>query len=280
MRIRWQNLNEQIGGTLGSILRHGRAWMHMNPEHDPVARIEWVFGEIKRLRAELDFDRDDRTIQANLGVPGAWVFLTVPMPRWLRDRLPWHIGDGASYGSGGERTIGIRVHDGAIWLSLWEDSMCWSARDPWWMRATIRLDDLIFGKTKHERRTIETRAVRIPMPEGSYEATAELEVASWTRPRWPWRPFSKRDLYVDIKIPAGIGKPGKGENSWDLGPDACYGMSAKARTIEEGIGIVVASVLRDRVRRGSGHADTGGHEPTPTPTPASSAPAPAAASCS
>lgn len=264
-KLRTQNLNEKPGDVLGSIWKHGRAWLHRVVDGEskwpPLATFEWSHGRTS-LAATLHFNGGEREVTAHLAVPGGSYCATFVMPRWLVERLPWKAHGRKGGWDGVDRNIGIRVFDGAIWLSLWEDGMSWRSDDPWWTRATIRLDDLLLGKAKYATREISKREVKVPMPEGSYDATATLEHATWTRPRWPWRPFSKELLRVKIDVPKGIGHPGKGENSYDCGPDATYGISTPARTVEEGIGKLVASVLRDRVRYGGGHADTGGHTQT------------------
>ncbi len=59
------------------------------------------------------------------------------------------------------------------------------------MRRTIRPLDILFGKSKYTNRVIEERDIEIPMPEDVLRReSADFEVASWIRSRWPWRPFS------------------------------------------------------------------------------------------
>lgn len=148
----------------------------------------------------------------------------------------------------GKREIGVRIHDWALWWSFLELDGHWSSSDPWWMHGSFYPADFFLGRKQCSWELVEARDVTIPMPEGSYPAKARLERGTWKRPRWP---FPESHLSVNIDIPKGVPVPGKGENSYDCGPDAIFGQSSPSRTIEEGIGNVVASALRDRKRRGA-----------------------------
>jgi hypothetical protein len=106
--------------------------------------------------------------------------------------------------------------------------------------ARIGLDDIadmLFGKQKYSTETLEERDVEIPMYEGAHAAKAKRTLSKWTRPRWPWKPFSKQRVGVSIDIPQGIPTDHKGP---------LFGISTPARTIAEGIGHTVSSVLRSR----------------------------------
>jgi hypothetical protein len=198
---------------------------------------------------QLRFDRTENEAQVHIALPGLSYFLSAAgLPKRLFELLPmrWKREEHGGY----ERQIGVRFNDGAVWVDLWSDPMDWRSSDPKWMQFSVHLDDLLFGKTKYSTRTLEERAIKIAMPEGTYDATAKREASSWLRPRWPWSPFSKRRTTVKIEIPGGIGIPGKGENSWDCGDDALFGMSCSADTIEEAIGKVIASALKTRRRYG------------------------------
>lgn len=266
LKLRWQNLTDGVR----SLFEHGRAWLNRTADGEarwpPILKIEWSHGaRVHGAALQLDFDREDREITLHVKAPLLFsYFVTVSMPRMLVDGLPWSYPNRGEYG-GWDRTIGVRVFSGAIWFSFWEDGMDWRSSDPKWMRRTIHVDDLVFGKSKHESHELEAREVVIPMPERAYKGTAKLTRDTWTRPRWPWRPFSREIALVHIEVPGGIGKPGKGENDWDCGPDATYGITVPAVTIEDGIGKLVASVFRDRRRHGGGYGDTGGHDPSPPP---------------
>lgn len=257
-RFRSQNLNERRDGSDGPKFAHGRASFVTYERNDlPGLEVEWVHGDLA-LDLQLELDRDDREITLKLGVPGGKYYVSLKnVPRALLELLPFDFGGHGCYGS--PRAIGVRTFGGAVWFSVWETVHMSSHRDPWWMRGRIGLDDVadfLFGKTKYSKQVLEERTVKIPMPEGTYDATVTIELARWTRARFPWRPLSKQRVGSDVKIPQGIGFPGKGENSWDCGDDALFGISCRATTVEAAIGETVASALRNRQRYGGTHAFT------------------------
>jgi hypothetical protein len=108
--------------------------------------------------------------------------------------------------------------------------------------------DVLLGRMRYSEQVVEERAVIVPMPEGAHAAHAKLLRASWKRPRWP---FAHELNRVTIDVPEGVPVPGKGENSYDCGPDAIFGTTVTARTIEDGVGELVASALQTRRRRGA-----------------------------
>jgi hypothetical protein len=55
---------------------------------------------------------------------------------------------------------------------------------------------------------------------------------------------------ANLDIERGVPTPGKGENSWDCGQDATYGLTCPASTVEEALASLRASVMRDRERYG------------------------------
>lgn len=239
----WQNLSDAPGRERHGFW-HGRARLWFGGRRS--TGIEWVHGDIDAaITARLD--QSEGKVQFHVAVPGIKYFVDYEgIPSSVFNRLPMKVGECYGY----EREVGLRVHDGKLWWSLWRDPMYWSSRNPKWMEGSLDVVKILLGETNYKRTTIEERDVSIPMPEKAYPAKAKLEVATWIRPRWPWGPFSKHGTYVSVDIPGGIGIPGKGENDWDIGDDALFGLSAKARTIEDGIGQVVASALATRRRHG------------------------------
>lgn len=236
----WQNLSD------GDIKRpgwvHGRAWLNIfaGDRRGPRLNVEWSHGKAK-LDALVNLDRDDRELMFHIAVPGASYYLTFEgLPRALFDALPFDMRR-TEYGyMGSHRSVGLRVFDSAVWFSLWEDMHEWRHNDPWWWRGRIGLDDVanfLFGKEQYSTEVIEERDVEIPMYEGAAKATAKRTLSKWTRPRWPWAPFSKQRIGVQIDIPDGIRTNHKGP---------LFGISTPAKTIAEGIGVVVASVVRSR----------------------------------
>lgn len=255
MHFHWQNLSDTPGRERRGFW-YGRAWLHLEENGRRVVRFEWCHGK-PGLALELRLDRDDREACLHVAGLGFSYHLGYDgLPAWLLARLPFSHNRTRYKYEGSERNIGVRVFDNAVWLSFWQDAMSWQHDDPWWYSGRLGLDDIanaIFGKVKYSTRDLEVRDIEIPMPERSYAAKATRQLARWTRPRWPWRPFSKERISVTVDIPGGIGMPGKGENSYDCGPDALFGMGTNAQTVEDAIGNVVASVFRTRLKYGGKH---------------------------
>lgn len=147
----------------------------------------------------------------------------------------------------GRRNLSLTFHGGSMYWCLWRDDFSWSRDVPRWRDGSFSFVDALLGRWKCETKIVETRDVLVPMPEGTYQATAELTDFIYTRPRW----FTKTVRRVDIKVPKGIPFEGKGENSWDCGSDATYGMcTGPCSSIPEAVGKLVGSVLKDRVKNG------------------------------
>lgn len=159
-------------------------------------------------------------------------------------------GEGGFFG----RSHGVswRGEDWALCIDVGTDDAEWRRDYPWWKKG-IRIDfkDLICGRAKCATEKGDPVACVVPMPEGSYDAIATPETATWTyrfgvkRVRKSWW----------IEIPAGIPFQGKGENSWDCGGDGLFGTGGD--TLEAAIGNCVASALRSRHRYGETEATRG-----------------------
>ncbi len=253
-----QNLNEDERGRIKGFPWNGRAWLHFggprNSEGEHVRTIQWVFGWPQAIRFTVVLD-GDASDSGNVQVTIAFLFFAFylgarfPYEHWLRKMLPQEEA----------REIGFHIHAGSgesptFHWSVWGAG--WSVRgagygrsreDPWWKKThLIFLDDLFLGKAHHDETLIEKVETVIPMPEKNYAATVEIVEARWHRPRW----FAKKMLRFHVEIPGGIPFPGKGENSWDCGEDATYGLTARGSTVPEAVGKVVQSVLRNRERYG------------------------------
>ena len=144
--------------------------------------------------------------------------------------------------------------------ALWAKEHEWSKADPWWVRGvTIDFERVLFGRPAHEATVVDSGVCVVPMPERNYEATYEVteHVNHWSE-----RLGRFRDPQVwystSIDPGAAIPVPGKGENSWDCGDDAIYGMSAGGRNVSDAIGKLVASALNTRQRHGGQHMSVPG----------------------
>lgn len=107
------------------------------------------------------------------------------------------------------REFSIRIHDGIIWIDHpWVRRMEWRSSDPWWKKTIkLRVEDWILGSARCERTEGEPFPVYVPMPEGSYLATATPETFVWRRRFYV---PERRRKSVTLNIPGGIPHAGKG----------------------------------------------------------------------
>ena len=204
--------------------RHGRGWF--GPVH-----IEWsLFRDTHLLGAGLWW--------GGFNLYARWFGLFVCLGDVERDRGRWE----------------VRCHSGSLWLGHpWVRQMEWRSDDPWWRKdVVLHVVDWLIGRSRCETIKGETREVVVPMPEGSYRATAQHETRIWRR-RWYW-PSLRRDS-VTLDIPKGIPFAGKGENSWDCGDDGLFGIGGD--TMEDAVANAVRSVLRSRRKYGLDSNGTG-----------------------
>lgn len=146
------------------------------------------------------------------------------------------------------REISVRVHNWAVWWSVWSPMGEWHSKCPKWREGSWHP----LGHHHRQSETeVERRDVVVHMPERGYRGTAVRTLTTWGFERLP-RLFDRQMSHVEIKMAEGeqIPFPGKGENSWDCGEDATYSASGPARTIEEAVGNLIGSTLERRRRHG------------------------------
>lgn len=266
-RMAWThacNENRKLGGRKGSILRHGRWWLHLrHPKgRDRSIGVEWLFGGKSWLGPGIEVHLSDGGGDSDITfmLCGLGCFFHVGLEGVLGKRFREALGlykppkPGEKYGHWQSRDIGIRVHDGTCWVDIWGKHGSWSKQDPKWQRFNFSVDPRdLFGKRTYESKVLEKVQVDIPLPEGTYPATMEIRLDSWGRSRWQGWPLRQEILRAHVDMLKPIPYPGKGENSWDCGEDGLHGSTLPARTVEEAIGKIVSSVLKTRTRRGVGH---------------------------
>lgn len=73
--------------------------------------------------------------------------------------------------------------------------------EPWWRHSFIVPADILFGKCAYNKVATESivEGVSIPMPEGTYVATAQRFAEVWTRPRWNGH-WYRRSMW-ELKVP-------------------------------------------------------------------------------
>ena len=109
------------------------------------------------------------------------------------------------------------------------------------------MSDILKGKARVSKKVIEEKDILVPMPEKSYKAHAILADWTWHYPRW----FSLTIRRCEIELEEGIPHAGKGENSYDCGDDATFGVTTgKIKNIAVAVGNLVGSTLDIRVRYG------------------------------
>lgn len=247
MRFHWQDLNDADPAGKKRYWWNGRCWW--GPW-----RLEWVLPR-GGFRFELAVNEgdDQREWQISIGFPFLFAL-------YLSVRTPWQFPVGHWFEYQGQRTFlnearhfSVYWHEKALWWTLWADPMGgWSRDSPYWsVTHSLHFDDLVLGKRKHKHVILSDWSDRlIPMPEGCYPARMRLEKRTWTRPRWPWKPFRIEQVYIQIELPGGVPFEGKGENSYDCGEDGLWGCSSSGTSYEKAISHVVESVLESRRRYG------------------------------
>ena len=250
----WQNLNDKPSGRQGWGIRHGRAWFHWGKRS---LHVEWNLWS-HFCQAILHIQDDDDDLLLALAVPpvALWIGESNIIPKrwlphvWVPENGTWPSGmKRGGYWRVNERDIGIKVHHGTIRFSLWEPCMEWSSAQPWWWTFSYGWTDIacrLFGREQYSERVIDTVSIQIPMPEKSYPGTCKVFESTWKRPRW----FPKRMVRYEIDVPGGVPFPGKGENSWDCGEDATFGLTCPASKPEQAVARFVESVLNNRRRYG------------------------------
>lgn len=233
--MHWQNLTdtERIGHPTGSILRHGRAWLHLGRR---VLHCEWMF-LVLRFHFGVHVNRHDEDLCFHVGLPGFSLYFSLEgfFPRRWKT---WDLG----------RSCGIRTHSGALWLDFWTNENGWSRDMPWYAKTwCFNPADFFLGRRRHAERTLDQTEALIPMPEGTYPVTIRLFESTWRRPRWP---FPLRLLRAEVRSEKGIPVPGKGENAWDCGEDAVHGSTFPCGTFRDAVAEFTKDILTTRGKHG------------------------------
>jgi len=257
------NDNDLPGSTFhnrrcGSILRKGRLNLNFwdDDERHNTITLGWAFGTWRcGSSITLHSPGGDDSVSGHWSIPGIYLYTSIDrlLPRWMEIVLGLYRPKTTDekYNHYTDRTVGFSIHHGRLWVSLWENEMEWNCEDPWWWKFNVSLNPLdVLGQWQYASEIIREQAVEIPMPERAYKASVKMCADSWKRPRWPWWPLTRTILRAHVDDMEPIPFPGKGENSWDCGPDALRGITCAAQSPEAAVGEIVASVFRDRMRHG------------------------------
>lgn len=249
----WQNLDEDLvkrptspsfmGLGLPDIRHSGRAWFDWyvrSTDRKPFKiEVDWSTGKAVWSSGISYSCKNSGTITLHASIrPVASVHLTLKH-LWPRRR------DQPS------RTYQLTLAEGALHYDFGKPGSGdeWHHNDPLnWMRGVRFLADDVFGRTTYtsERVGPPVQAVAC-FPEGQYTLTLQRETHTWIRDRWPW-PYVRKSVDITLEKPPGF--QGKGENSYDCGPDAIYGMSSDGHNFEEAVAAYVKAVLKERAKRG------------------------------
>lgn len=241
-----QNLNEDRHGNPKGLPYEGRCWVH-----SPLGTFQfsWHLWSTYNIAAfHVQADSEDGGISFHTKLIPVSLFLNLPVPskRWKKKYGYRHTNfvDVSLSNDRDAKDVSLRWQFGG-------DTMSWSSKTPKWKHGSFSFTDFLLGKRKYIEGEPEVRQVKIPMPEGLYDATVEMRFDRWERPRW----FPLVLQRASIDIPIGIPYPGKGENDYDCGEDGSYGLSCCARTPEEAIGKLVGDVLETRRKRGASRTE-------------------------
>lgn len=246
----WQNLDEDRPtpnrppsiGTLGlpSLTHEGRAWFDWYlraTDRTPLEiEVDWAFGR-RVWSSGISLGRSaggSVTLHVSFK-PLASLYVTVKhvLPR------------------GESRTYSVTLMEDSLHYDLGKPGSGdeWHRNDPLnWMRGCVFLTDKIFGRAEHHKEKIGPPVQAVAcFPEGQYTLTLQRETRTWTRARWPW-PFWRKSVDITLERPPEF--EGKGESSYDCGPDAIYGMSSESHSYEDAVATYVKAVLRERAKRG------------------------------
>lgn len=194
-------------------------------------------------------DADDSAIRVKAAA-GPWLSIKIPIPGKLRERLAALVLRGVPHRPYDDADVfAVSFHHGSVWWSIGHTPDAWSSTTPRWRHGSWNLVDALLGKTKRTREVLGEHEVDVPMTEGTYRWKVALFKDTTSRPRWPF-PSSWRGIEAEALEGQQIPFPGKGENSWDCGPDALFAISAEGRTLADGVTKVVSAVLNNRLRYG------------------------------
>jgi len=246
MRIHSQNLKKE--DKTNDII-HWRCWIHLK-ESTVISfciNIPSNFFHININLCENGWGEEAVGFSIAFGLIGLWFGIK---NKWLYKKLEVITKRKESNLANG-RTVGVSFHSGSVWVSLWEDPMESRSVDPWWWHFSINFRDLIFGKSNCDVEILQEGKTGINMPEGIYESRFKVERRIWKRPRWF---FKKVQESIYFEIPKGIPHWGKGENSWDCGMGAVFGIGSdwKGNVIKSAEEVAI-SCIKTRQKHGSLH---------------------------
>lgn len=250
---RWQNLDEDLrtpdrSPTIGGLplpdTRHqGRAWfdwyVRASDRKPFKIEVDWAFGKVVWSSGFSYTRKNSGTVTLHASLRPVASFYLILKHLWPRKEHQE------------SRTYSVSLVDGTLHYDFGKPGSGdeWHRDDPLnWMRGCIFLEDKVFGRAEHHKEVVGPQVDAIAsFPEGDYPLKLQREIRTWKRPRWPWTLVHR---YVDIEAVRPAESQGKGENSWDCGPDAIWGMSSPGHSYSDAVAAYVKATLSDRAKRG------------------------------
>lgn len=250
--LRWSTQNLSDGEQ--PLWRHGRGWLWLNGRC--VFSAEWNPGTRYFCTLHVDWGggENGRDLSLTFGFPFVGFYhasLDDFLPEWAVDGyyVESMSRPGTKFKMPVNRKIGLSVHDGTIWFSLWENPMEYRHDQPRWWAFNFNPADFFFGRAKYSQVDSQPVETVVNLPEGAYPVTVTLFESTWKRARWPW-PRKMIRARVDCGEQGIPAHAGKGENSWDLEDDITYSMTCPETTVEGAVKRLTVSVLSERARYG------------------------------
>jgi hypothetical protein len=242
MRLHTCNENKFNNRVVGSILMDGRGWLYFNKSCSSQFSAEWSFFHRAKssptLKLEFGSGDGDNGLTFHASIP--WFFSVFISMSDIFGRL--------FHGKNEPRETGIAFHNGSFWFYPFSKVNSWSSRDGWWNKShSFSPLEFICGRRNYtEEHDQGWQDIVITMPEGKYKGKLRLFIGTWKN-----RFRTMRIPRAEIEMEEGIPFPGKGENSWDCGEDATYGITCPAESEEQAICSLIQSVMRSRRQYGS-----------------------------
>jgi len=249
MHFHWQNLTDERKQRTKTWPYHGRAWLH--PDSGAVDSFCFSWNLWSRFCGVSFFASSDRedSLAVSLAFPPFAFWFTIDARSWLLRFVTWIVAlqpsDMGNKWSG--RELSIRVHDWAIWWSVWVDDSGWTSSRSKWRDGCFHL--LGHNCRQGDVEEILTRMDYIQMPERKYECKVTLERVRFGWDRLP-RFFDKIITrgHVDMLDGEHIPFPGKGTCSHNCDADAMYSWNGLVDSIPDALEKAAASVTCDRKR--------------------------------
>lgn len=240
VRWHWQNLNDRRGKE-GSGLRHGRCWFNFRRQRS--INVEW---SMLTALCGVQFDIDDEDATFMVAVPLLFsLFLSFSVNWWLIAKLAprrplTYYPDTIVID---ERTCGIRVHSGTVWINPWSKKNETNRSDSWWVRGvSLNINPFEWKFMRHEVRMADGAWAFMPQryidPKPEAESIAypyryilksgavQDRTATVTVERRAWRPrclrwtslFEMVRTVIDVRFSDEVGER---TGSWKGGTIGC-----------------------------------------------------------